>query len=428
MQTITIPKNNEFENIEETNNWEDVSIPFRPNSPVNSPKREKELEENTEKEIRNWDEMDLKFELLRGIYSYGFEIPSDIQKKAILPIVSGRDVIAQAQSGSGKTGTFTIGVLQRIDISKKKTQALILAPTHELAKQISVVIQSIGNMMEGLVVKTLLGGTSIRDDLNEMRENTPHVIVGCVGRVFDMMSKGHIEAREIDMFVLDEADEMLSKGFGENIRNMFSMFFRDDIQVVLFSATIPSEILRLTQQFMRNPIKITMKPDELNLKCIQQFFVAVQNDMMKFMALKDLFSLISVSKCIIYCNSVRRVQELYHAMVSDNYSVCCIHSMMDKQERETIFNQFRYGDHRVLISSDITARGIDIQQVSTVINYDIPRCVHNYLHRIGRSGRWGRKGFAINFVTKQDIHDMHAIEKHYSITIDELPAKFNFIV
>jgi superfamily II DNA/RNA helicase len=179
---------------------------------------------------------------------------------------------------------------------------------------------------------------------------------------------------------------------------------------------------------MRDPVKIIMKPEELNLKCIQQFYIAVQNDMVKFETLKDLFSSISVSKCIIYCNSVRRVQELYHVMNKNGFSVCCIHSFMDKAEREAVFSQFRHGDSRVLISSDITARGIDIQQVSVVINYDIPKCVHNYLHRIGRSGRWGRKGFAINFVTKHDIQDMNVIEKHYGITISELPASFNAMV
>jgi superfamily II DNA/RNA helicase len=206
---------------------------------------------------------------------------------------------------------------------------------------------------------------------------------------------------------------------------MFQMFFRDTIQVVLFSATMPTDILRLTSQFMRDPVKIMMKAEELNLKCIQQFYVAVQNDYVKFEVLKDLFSAISVSKCIIYCNSVRRVQELFFTMQKEGFSVVNIHSSMEKAEREKVFAQFRYGDASVLISSDITERGIDIQQVSTVINYDIPKCVHNYLHRIGRSGRWGRKGFAINFVTKQDIFDMKAIEKHYGITIDELPAKFN---
>ena len=376
-------------------------------------------------EIRNWDDMDLKHELLRGIYAYGFEIPSEIQKKAILPIISGKDVIAQAQSGSGKTGSFSVGILQKIDLSQARTQALILAPTHELAKQITAVIQNLGNAFTSkLVVKTLLGGTSIRDDVQNMRENVPHIIVGCVGRVFDMLSKGHIIGSDIDMFVLDEADEMLSKGFGEQIRDMFQLFFRENLQVVLFSATIPPEILRLTKQFMRDPVQIIMKPEELNLKCIQQFYVAVQNDNMKFDVLRDLFSVISVSKCIIYCNSVRRVQELFFAMQKEDFSVICIHSSMDKAEREHVFNQFRNGDLRVLISSDVTARGIDIQQVSTVINYDIPKCVNNYLHRIGRSGRWGRKGFAINFVTKQDTYDMHAIEKHYGINIAELPSNF----
>ena len=381
---------------------------------------------NPTPEIRNWDDMDLKHELLRGIFAYGFEIPSEIQKKAILPITKGNDVIAQAQSGSGKTGSFSIGILQKIDLSLKKTQALILAPTHELAKQIATVIESIGSHFEKkLFVKTLLGGTSIREDVQHMRENVPHIVVGCVGRVFDMLTKGHIVGQDIDMFVLDEADEMLSKGFGEQIREMFQMFFRDNIQVVLFSATMPIDILRLTSQFMRDPVKIMMKPEELNLKCIQQFYVAVQNDFVKFEVLKDLFSVISVSKCIIYCNSVRRVQELFFTMQKEGFSVVNIHSSMDKAEREKVFAQFRYGDARVLISSDITSRGIDIQQVSTVINYDIPKCVHNYLHRIGRSGRWGRKGFAINLVTKQDIYDLHAIEKHYAITIDELPSSFS---
>ena len=398
---------------------------------------------DTPPEIRNWDDLNLKHELLRGIYAYGFEIPSEIQRKAILPIITKRDVIAQAQSGSGKTGTFSIGVLQNIDLTQNKTQVLILAPTHELAKQISGVVQSIGNMLTSeefttnkneepttkkLIVKTLLGGTSIRDDVQNMRENVPHIIVGCVGRVLDMLSKGHIVGQDLNMFVLDEADEMLSKGFGEQIYEMFQTHFRDDIQVILFSATMPPDMLRLTSKFMRDPVKIIMKPEELNLKCIQQFYIAVQNDMVKFDTLKDLFSSISVSKCIIYCNSVRRVQELYHVMHKNGFSVCCIHSFMDKSEREEVFSQFRYGDSRVLISSDITARGIDIQQVSVVINYDIPKCVHNYLHRIGRSGRWGRKGFAINFVTKKDVFDMNAIEKHYGISILELPANFNAMV
>lgn len=377
------------------------------------------------KQMERWDDMNLKDELLRGIYAYGFENPSDIQKKAILPMVSGKDLIAQAQSGSGKTGTFAISTLQKIDTTQSTTQALILAPTHELAKQISRVLIDIGQYIEGLVVKTLIGGSSVREDIREMNAKIPHVIVGCTGRVLDLLSKRHIQGNDIKWLVLDEADEMLSHGFGQQIREMFQGHFHENLQVALFSATMPPEMLRLTDKFMRTPIRIMVKKEELSLKCIQQFYVALPNDDIKYDTLLDLFSMISTSKCIIYCNSVRRVVTLYESMLRDGFSVCHIHSNMEKSERYDIFNQFRNGDARVLISSDITARGIDVQQVSTVVNFDIPRNVHTYLHRIGRGGRWGRKGFAINFVTKRDVGDVRRIESHYDIQIHELPANYN---
>jgi translation initiation factor 4A len=382
------------------------------------------IQENV-KEVTGWDDIDLKDEVLRGIYAYGFETPSDIQKKAIIPMIKKKDLIAQAQSGSGKTGTFTISTLQMIDVTKPYTQALILAPTHELAKQITSVIQDIGQYLDGLVVKTLIGGTSIRDDVRSMEQNPPHVIVGCTGRVFDMFQKKYIMTSDIKLLVLDEADEMLSQGFGSQIKDMFQFYFSDQLQVALFSATMPPEMLRLTDKFMQHPVRIMVKKEDLSLQCIQQFYVALLNDDNKYDTLKDLFSVISSSKCIIYCNSVRRVVTLYESMLRDGFSVCHIHSNMEKSERYDVFNQFRNGDARVLISSDITARGIDVQQVSTVINFDIPRNVHTYLHRIGRGGRWGRKGFAINFVTKQDIGDIRHIESHYDIQINELPANYN---
>jgi len=381
--------------------------------------------DTNEENVKNWDDIDLKDEVLRGIYAYGFENPSDIQKKAIIPMIQRKDLIAQAQSGSGKTGTFVISTLQLIDVTKPQTQALILAPTHELAKQIAQVLESIGKSLKGLVVKTLIGGTSIRDDVRSMNESPPHVIVGCTGRVFDMFQKKHIIAGDIKLLVLDEADEMLSQGFGSQIKDMFQYHFCDSIQVALFSATMPPEMLQLTDKFLRNPTRIMVKKEDLSLKCIQQFYVALPNDHVKYDTLKDLFSVISSSKCIIYCNSVRRVVTLYEAMLRDGFSVCHIHSSMEKSERHDIFNLFRNGDARVLISSDVTARGIDVQQVSTVVNFDVPRNVHTYLHRIGRGGRWGRKGFAINFVTQQDVADIRNIETHYDIHINELPADYN---
>lgn len=374
--------------------------------------------------IQNWDDFQIKTELLRGIYSYGFENPSEIQKKAILPIISGKDTIAQAQSGSGKTGTFSISALQIVDSSIPVLQAVIISPTHELAKQTTNVITSLGSCMEGLVVKTLIGGTSVQQDTQDIANNPPQIIVGCAGRIYDMVRRKNINISTVKLFILDEADEMLSHGFKEQIYNIFQ-YFNEEIQVALFSATMPDEIITLAHKFMREPVKITMKKEELNLECIQQYFVAVQNDHFKYDMLKRLFEMISVNQCIIYCNSVKRVIDLHQAMTDEGFSVCAIHSSMDKSERDATFRNFRNGGFRVLISSNITARGIDVQQVATVINFDITSDVHTYLHRIGRSGRWGRKGLAINFITKRDINSIRSIENYYKITINELPADFS---
>lgn len=384
--------------------------------------------ENDEiKVISNWDDFDLDDDILRGIYSYGFEKPSQIQQTAILPILEKKDVIAQAPSGTGKTGAFTISSLQRLDLSSDTTQVLILAPTHELVKQIYNVICSIGDVMKGLRVKLLVGGTSVSEDSHELRNNVPHVIVGSVGRVSDMIRRRNIQTKNIKLFVLDEADEMLSGGFINNIRDMF-ITFGEDIQTAIFSATLPKEIIELTERFMKTPTRITMEAEKLNLEGIQQFFVALSNDHDKYATLMDLFSKLTINQTIVYANSVNRVIDLYDAMKKDGCAVCCIHSNMTTQERQQSLQAFRAGEYRVLISSNVTARGIDVQQVSFVINFDIPRCVHNYLHRIGRSGRWGRKGMAINLITREDVSIMKNIERHYKSTINELPATFENII
>jgi translation initiation factor 4A len=377
------------------------------------------------RDIKSWDDIELKEEVLRGIYSYGLEKPSDIQKKAIIPMISGKDILAQSQSGSGKTGAFTISTLQLIDVTKHYTQALILVPTHELANQVTNVVKDIGRFMTGLHVKTLIGGTSVRDDIKSIHETPPHIIVGCTGRVYDIFENKCIHTTDIKLLVLDEADEMLSQGFGEQIKNMFQYFFHNTIQVALFSATMPPYVIKITDSFLQNPVRIIVNKEELSLQCITQYYVALRNDDAKYDSLKNLFSVISSSKCIIYCNSVQRVITLYEAMKRDGFSVCHIHSSMEKHRRYDVIQAFKLGDTRVLISSDITARGIDIQQVNTVINFDIPRCVNTYLHRIGRGGRWGRKGFAINFVTQQDVQNMRRIENHYKIQILELPENYN---
>ena len=375
-------------------------------------------------EFKKWEDVDeISADLLRGIYAYGFENPSNIQQKSILSIINKRDVIAQAQSGTGKTGAFTVAALQKIIVEKRTTQVLMLAPTRELAKQIYDVISSIGSMISGLVLRLLVGGTSSADDSSELRKNVPHIIVGCPGRVFDMIRRNYIQGSNIQLLILDEADEMLSSGFNEQIYNIFQ-YMPTDIQVALFSATMPPELYSLTEKFMRNPVNIQVKADQLTLEGIQQHYVALDDDVQKYMTLKDLFKSISVSQCIIFCNSTKRVADLHEAMLFDGFPVCCIHSGMDKADRDKAYTEFKVGHHRVLISSNVTARGIDIQQVSTVINFDMPQDPHIYLHRIGRSGRWGRKGVGINFVTRRDMRIKKEIESYYGTTITELPSNF----
>lgn len=372
-------------------------------------------------EIESWDQLDIDPLILRGIYAYGFENPSPIQKKAIIPMTNKRDIIAQAQSGTGKTGCFTIGTLATIDTTKNEVQAMILSPTRELSQQTKSVIDSLGNFMKGLKTQLLIGGTSTDACIKQLQDNTPHIVVGCPGRVYDMLRRKKIKQSTLKLIVLDEADEMLSSGFKEQVYNIFQ-YMPSEIQVALFSATMPNDLVTLTDKFMRNPIKVLVKAEQLTLEGISQFFVAVDGDDIKYDCLKDLFGSISLSQCIIYCNSVKRVQDLYDAMISDNYPVCQIHSGMSKEDRANSYKEFKGGRQRVLISSNVTARGIDVQQVSTVINFDLPKCVHTYLHRIGRSGRWGRKGIGINFVTKRDIRKLKEIEQHYQTQIREMPS------
>lgn len=394
------------------------------NSENNTKSADINLENETPLRIFNtWDELDIHPDLLRGIYAYGFEKPSPIQSKAIDPIKQGRDIIAQAQSGTGKTAAFTVGALSQVNISERSNQVLIMAPTHELAQQIYTVISSLSDMMTGLRIKTIIGGSSIDDDAKDMRENVPHIIVGCPGRVYDMIRRRHINASKFKLVILDEADEMLSAGFKEQVYNIFQNL-NTDVQLALFSATLPNNIFQITNKFMRDPIKICVKAESLTLEGIKQYFVAIEDDRQKYLTLKDLYQYISVSQCIIYANSVKRVTDLYDAMKEDNFPVCCLHSSMDKSEREKAFKDFRTGSARVLISSNVTSRGIDIQQVSVVINFDLPKDIHTYLHRIGRSGRWGRKGTGINFITRRDIGKMKEIESYYGTQIVELPNDF----
>ena len=367
--------------------------------------------------MATFDEMDLKDDLLRGIYAYGFEKPSAIQQRGIMPILAGHDSICQAQSGTGKTATFSISVLQSISM-QPHTQALILAPTRELAQQIQKVVRALGDFMQ-VNSHACVGGTLVRDDIKILRSGV-QVVVGTPGRVFDMVNRDVLQTQKVKLFVLDEADEMLSRGFKDQIYDIFQ-HLPSSVQVCLFSATMPPEILDISVRFMRDPVRILVKRDELTLDGIKQFYVAVDKEDWKFETLCDLYETLTITQAIIYCNTRRKVDWLTDKMGQRDFTVSSMHGDMTGQERELIMKEFRSGSSRVLITTDLLARGIDVQQVSLVINYDLPANRENYIHRIGRSGRFGRKGVAINFVTNEDVRAMRELEAFYNTQIEEMP-------
>jgi translation initiation factor 4A len=302
--------------------------------------------------------MGLREEVLRGIYGYGYKDPSPIQQKAILPVVQGKDTIAQAQSGTGKTGTFTIGILQSIDPSSQHTQALIVSPTRELSMQIAYVVHSIGEFM-GVKVHACVGGTKVGDDIRALK-NGAQIVVGTPGRVHDMMRRGFLKSDYLKLFTLDEADEMLQAGFQQSIKDIFA-YLPGDIQISLFSATLPPDILKLTKHFMRDPAKILVKAEDLTLEGIKQYYIAVEQEKWKIEVLINLYANLDIVQALIYCNTKKRVEELEQHMTEKDFTVGCMHSDMEQSQRDLVMKQFRQGATRVLITTDLLARGIDVQ-------------------------------------------------------------------
>ena len=376
--------------------------------------------QSDEKNIMNYsfEDLDLNDELLRGIYSYGFEKPSKIQYKSIPLIKSGKDLIAQSQSGTGKTGAFSIGILNNIDTKLKKTQYIVLTPTHELAKQIYSVIENLGARMDITMCK-VIGKTNISESIMELKRD-PQIIVATPGRLVDMISKRHIFTDNIETLVLDEADEMLSGGFMEILYEIIKCMPKK-CQICLFSATMPKEILDLTENFMNNPERLLVNRDELTLEGIKQFYINLKQYNWKFDVLYDIYDTINITQSIIYVNSKNILNNLYDRLSRDEYPVSYIHGDMQTIEREKNLNDFKNGITRIMLSTDLLSRGIDIQQLSLVINFDLPRNKETYIHRIGRSGRYGRKGTAINFITDEDTAHMKEIEDFYNTKIEEMP-------
>ncbi|KAJ5572756.1 ATP-dependent RNA helicase eIF4A [Penicillium hetheringtonii] len=375
---------------------------------------EGQIESNYDEITDSFDSMDLKPELLRGVYAYGFERPSAIQQRAIMPIIKGNDVIAQAQSGTGKTATFSISALQKIDPNLKACQALILAPTRELAQQIQKVVVAIGDFMT-LDCHACIGGTNVREDMNALRDG-PHVVVGTPGRVQDMIQRRVLRTDHMKLFILDEADEMLSRGFTEQIYDIFQLL-PQSTQVTLLSATMPQDVLEVTTKFMRDPVRILVKKQELTLEVLYRR----REEEWKLDTLSDLYETVTITQAVIFCNTRRKVDWLTDKLTARDFTVSAMHGDMEQGQRDVIMKEFRSGSSRVLIATDLLARGIDVQQVSLVINYDLPANRENYIHRIGRGGRFGRKGVAINFVTADDVRMLREIEQFYSTQVEEMP-------
>ncbi|CAN7054232.1 unnamed protein product [Brassica rapa subsp. trilocularis] len=303
----------------------------------------------------SFDTMELRSDLLRGIYAYGFEKPSAIQQRGIIPFCKGLDVIQQAQSGTGKTATFCSGVLQQLDYTLLQCQALVLAPTRELAQQIEKVMRALGDYL-GVKVHACVGGTSVREDQRILQSGV-HVVVGTPGRVFDMLRRQSLRADAIKMFVLDEADEMLSRGFKDQIYDIFQLL-PSKVQVGVFSATMPPEALEITRKFMSKPVRILVKRDELTLEGIKQFYVNVDKEEWKLETLCDLYETLAITQSVIFVNTRRKVDWLTDKMRSRDHTVSATHGDMDQNTRDIIMREFRSGSSRVLITTDLLARGI----------------------------------------------------------------------
>jgi translation initiation factor 4A len=369
--------------------------------------------------FNSFDTMNLPEQLLRGIYSFGFEKPSKIQERGIMPIAMGRDVLAQAQSGTGKTGTFTIGSLARVDPTLEEVQVLVLVPTHELAEQIYKVAKGIGEYLK-IKAHYAIGGNPVRVDIQAIKSGC-QFLVGTPGRIYDLAHRGALKRDNIRVLVMDEADQMLEDRFQEQVVEILKLGFPQQTRIALFSATMPPDIIKFTNGILTDPLRILIPAEDVTLEGIKQYFVALDQEDWKFDVLCDIYAQLPINQAIIYCNKRQCAEWLAVKMKEAKFTLECIHGDMTAVERKKRMDDFRSGSCRVLISTDLLARGIDVQQVSLVINYELPIQQENYIHRIGRSGRFGRKGVAINIIAGDEVRQMKEIEQFYATSVEVLP-------
>jgi len=377
-------------------------------------------------EYKTFDDMSLPDNLLRGIYSTGFEMPSPIQQKAIVPMTKGRDLLAQAQSGTGKTGTFIIGGLSQVDTSKNEVQMVVLCPVRELAEQTATVARNLGAYMD-IRVHTATGGPPVQEDLEKLQQSRmgsphiPHILVATPGRFYDLLNRKAVNPATVRVLVLDEADQMLEARFRDQVHCILQVGWPTTTQVALLSATMIPEVAAIAKTLLRDPVEILLPPDDVTLDGIKQWYVEVEREDQKLETLCDIYDHLSIQQATIFVNTRSRAESLAEAMRKRGFDLDCIHGDMDVAERRSRMNDFRNGKVRVLISTDLLARGIDVQQISVVINYELPIQRENYIHRIGRSGRFGRKGASINLVTEREMRNQVDIERFYVTKVNPLP-------
>ncbi|BEJ16021.1 hypothetical protein CspHIS471_0506260 [Cutaneotrichosporon sp. HIS471] len=377
-----------------------------------------QTEDVTATQGSSFDDFALTREVLMGIYEAGFEQPSPIQEEAIPMALTGRDILARAKNGTGKTGSFVIPTINRVNPSLPHIQAVILVPTRELALQTSQVCKTLGKHVPGLQVMVTTGGTTLRDDILRLQEPV-HILVGTPGRILDLGGKRIADLSKVFIFVMDEADKLLSEEFTPVVEQLLALCPQER-QVMLLSATFPVHVKDFRNRNMVQPYEINLM-EELTLKGVTQYYAYVE-ERQKVHCLNTLFSKLQINQSIIFCNSTSRVELLAKKITKLGYSCFYSHAKMLQNHRNRVFHDFRQGMTRNLVCSDLLTRGIDIQAVNVVINFDFPRTAESYLHRIGRSGRFGHLGLAISLLTYEDRANLYRIENELGTEIQPIPA------
>jgi ATP-dependent RNA helicase DDX6/DHH1 len=370
----------------------------------------------TETKGNEFEDFCLKRELLMGIFEKGWEKPSPIQEASIPIAQTGRDILARAKNGTGKTGAYTIPIIDQIDTSLDVIQGMIIVPTRELALQTSQIAIELSKHM-GVKVMVTTGGTNLKEDIMRIYEKV-HLVVATPGRILDLMEKKVANVERCKILCLDEADKLLSQDFKGMLDRLLS-HLPGTRQVLLYSATFPLTVEHFMKKHMRDPYEVNLM-DELTLKGITQYYAFVQ-EKQKVHCLNTLFSKLQINQSIIFCNSTQRVELLAKKITELGYSCYYIHARMAQAHRNRVFHDFRAGLCRNLVCSDLFTRGIDIQAVNVVINFDFPKMAETYLHRIGRSGRFGHLGVAINLITYEDRFALHRIEAELGTEIKPIP-------